>query len=171
MAESGEPPRIGTNEMVLGFVVIFLLVTVEAVLFYVFPQNGYYFGMLYTGILALGVSLALFLAGWSYKLRLPSLASTGAFWFGAVMMLGACVATPNTAFGDPDQKNAVLARIPLLLFTFAIIAVGLGASIWSAYSHKAERTETEETKDVEAHVESDKGSSQDGGAQGSEEGP
>ena len=131
------PDPVDRSAVTLGLLVIAALVAVEGVLFYLLPQNGYYLGMLYTGILALGASLALFLVGSLYHREVPRLSFSGAFWFGSIMLLGADLATPNTAFGDPDQMNGTVARIPLLSFTLAIIAVGISAYVWSAYTRSA----------------------------------
>jgi peptidoglycan/LPS O-acetylase OafA/YrhL len=154
MAETGEPPTIGTKALALGAVAILALALIEAVLFFLFPQNGYYYGMLYTGILAMGTSIALYLVTYFYRWKLPRLASTGAFWFGAVMLLGADLATPNSAFVDVDQPgaNATLARVPLLVFTIVIIGVYLGVTLLRPSTQSAEddsAEKEEEGKEVE----------------------
>ena len=157
MVDETKPLAIKDRSVVLGIVVIVALVAAEIVLFDVFSQNGYYYGMLYSGILALGLCVALFLAGYIYKSTLPRIALTGSFCFGVVMLLGADLATPNSAFDiDKVGESSTVARVPLLAFTLAIIGVGIGASIWQSSSsklHYRESQDGEEDPEVEEEEE------------------
>jgi MFS family permease len=145
MPERAQTITISDRSVILGMAVLFALVAIEAGLFYVFPQNGYYYGMLYAGILALGLAVALYLAGSIASSGMFRLAFAGSFCFGVVMLLAADLATPNSAFDiDKVGESSTVARIPLLVFTLVIIGVGIAATLWRPFTRKEAEGESEE---------------------------
>lgn len=125
--------------MILGIVFLLILVLIGVVLFFSFPSNGYFYGMLFTGILALVFGVALYLSSALLRGTFLRLASTGAYWFGVVLLLGADLATPDTAFGGTsgnDNLGPGLSRIPFLIIILIVIGIGLGITVWTTSSKK-----------------------------------
>jgi preprotein translocase subunit SecG len=140
MAEKTASEPLSMTAVILGVVFLLILVLIGAVLFFAYPQNGYFDGMLYTGILALVFGVALYLSSALLRGTFLRLASTGAYWFGVVLLLGADLATPDTAFGGTSTSDSFgpgLSRIPLLIVILIIIGIGLGVSLWTTSNKKA----------------------------------
>ncbi len=121
--------------------VIFLILLLIGVLFFLglpHPNNDYYLAMLATGIFALVVGLAAYLANaFTRSGRGIMLASTGSFWFGVVMLLGADLATPDSDFGGASTAWTLGGwRIVFLIIILIIVAVGLGVQIWQQSAQK-----------------------------------
>jgi membrane protease YdiL (CAAX protease family) len=143
MAGSSASSNLNPTAVILGVVFLLILAIIAAVLFLSFSQNGYYLGMLYTGILALVFTLGLYLCSALVRGNFLRLTSTGTFWFGIVLLLGADLATPDSAFpgstSSTDDFGPGFARVPLLVITLIIMAIGLGVSIWQSNARKVEQ--------------------------------
>lgn len=124
------PSEFDTNVVLAGISLILSLVFVEAFLFYLLPQNGYYGSLLYTGFLAVALSVLLYVVGTNRRMSSLRGFSTGAFCFGIVLLLEADLATPVTAFLDTDGINPSLVRVPLLIFILCIVGIRLAVHFW-----------------------------------------
>jgi hypothetical protein len=124
--------------LVIAAVVFLILVLIGYLLFLAFPANGYYNAMLYTGILAIILALATYLASSLSRGLSLGMAAVGAFWFGIAMLLGADLATPNSAFGDNASGYDFAPRVFLLIIILVIAIVGLAGSWWQSSARKVE---------------------------------
>lgn len=124
------PLDFDTNAVLLGVSLVLSLVFVEVILFYLLPQNGYYGALLYTGFMAVALSVLLYVVGTQRRSASMRGFSTAAFCCGTVLMLEADLATPVTAFLDTNGINPNLVRVPLLVFILCIVGIRLGVHFW-----------------------------------------
>jgi hypothetical protein len=147
MAQNTGTPTISNQALILGIVVLMVIALIAAFVFLSYPQNGYFWGFLLTGIVAFVFDIVLYLSSALFRGGLLRLYSMGLFWFGVVMFLGADLATPDTAWGGSSSGDSLgpgLARIPFLIIIVIIIGIGLGISFWHSGSKKIEEKRADE---------------------------
>lgn len=122
--------------LLVAFVVFAILVLIGYILFLSYPQDGYYNAMLYTGIVALVIALGVYLGSALSRGNLLGTAAVGSFWFGIAMLLGADLATPNSAFGSTASGFDFAPRVFLLIIILILAIIGIAGSWWGSSSRK-----------------------------------